>query len=239
MQTQASISASRSIDDGFDPRKQRILGRSDVFMVLGEAGSNEVMRQGTIVRVERRRSLCRPDERSIFVLGSGRVRMIRRAEGREITLGYRGPGDVLGESGLIDASRLLETVVHEQIEALKIPLGVIQQLMGSEPEFAYEMFRVAGERRLQAEDRVQALLTRSVESRVASFILSAADRHGIPDSRGILVGVKYTHQEMASFVGSTRETVTLILGELKRSGLIETDHRRIVVTDGGGLRDRI
>jgi CRP-like cAMP-binding protein len=50
-----------------------------------------------------------------------------------------------------------------------------------------------------------------------------------------LIGVKYTHQEIADYVGSTRETVTLTLGELKRRDLLLFDHRRIVVRDPDAL----
>jgi CRP-like cAMP-binding protein len=51
--------------------------------------------------------------------------------------------------------------------------------------------------------------------------------------------VKFTHQEIASYVGSTRETVTLVLGAFKRSGVITTDHRRVVIRDIAGLRKRV
>lgn len=47
--------------------------------------------------------------------------------------------------------------------------------------------------------------------------------------------MKYTHQEIADYVGSTRETVTLTLGELKRRELLLFDHRRIVLTQAKEL----
>ena len=79
---------------------------------------------------------------------------------------------------------------------------------------------------------------RTVEARVADFVAQAAERHGIPESRGVLIGEKFTHIEIAEYVGATRETVTLVLGVLKRDGIIDTDHRRIVVRDAAGLRQR-
>jgi len=228
-----------TVSDTFDSRKHRILGRSELFAGLSEPVRVEVMRHSTIVRVERRRSLTRPQDRALFLVGSGRVRLVRRVDGREITLGYRGPGDLLGEESLFDPELAVETIAQEQVEALRVPLTIVRRLIETHPAFALAMTSLVGQRCLRAEARVQALLTRSVESRVAQFILEASERHGIPDSRGMLIGVKFTHQEMASYVGSTRETVTLILGDLKRAGLIETDHRRIVVTDSAGLRGRV
>jgi CRP/FNR family transcriptional regulator, cyclic AMP receptor protein len=54
-----------------------------------------------------------------------------------------------------------------------------------------------------------------------------------------LIGVKYTHQEIADYVGSTRETVTLTLGELRRKNLVLFDHRRIVVRDLDALQHTV
>jgi CRP-like cAMP-binding protein len=101
------------------------------------------------------------------------------------------------------------------------------------------MLMLMVERRIQAERRVESLLSRTVESRVAEFLVDASERHGIPESRGVLIGVKYTHQEIADYVGSTRETVTLTLGDLRRRELLVFDHRRIVLTDPDAIRSLV
>ena len=56
------------------------------------------------------------------------------------------------------------------------------------------------------------------------------------DSRGTLVALKITHQEMANLIGSTRETVSLTLAQFKRKGLISTDGRKVILADREGLR---
>jgi len=62
-----------------------------------------------------------------------------------------------------------------------------------------------------------------------------AAAYGVPDSRGVLISQRFTHLDIANYIGSTRETVTLVLGEFKRSGIIEFDSRRLVIRD----RDRL
>ena len=57
--------------------------------------------------------------------------------------------------------------------------------------------------------------------------------------RGVLIAAPFTHQEMANMIGSTRETVTLTLGDLRKKGVIEIDRRRIVVLDREALRSRV
>jgi CRP-like cAMP-binding protein len=112
----------------------------------------------------------------------------------------------------------------------------MSDLLEKLPKLSVGLLRVMAERRLEAERRIEALLSRTVEARVADFLIRAAETHGISESRGRLIGVKFTHQEIANYVGSTRETVTLTLGDMKRRGLILFDHRRVVVQDEEGLR---
>lgn len=175
---------------------------------------------------------------AVFVLARGRARVVRRGNAdRVLTVAYRAPGDLLGESALGERMRYEDTATAtEQVRAVRVPLRHVDTLLNKNPDFARAMLQLVLQRRVEAERRIESLLSRTVESRVSEFLLDAAERHGIPDSRGILIGVKYTHQEIADYVGSTRETVTLTLGELKRRGLVEFDHRRVVVTDRDALQ---
>ena len=125
-----------------------------------------------------------------------------------------------------------------ELDALRVPLTTMQRLIEEHTSVALALLHVQNTRRRQVEERLTAVLTRTVEARVADFVAQAAERHGIPESRGVLIGEKFTHIEIAEYVGATRETVTLVLGVLKRDGIIDTDHRRIVVRDAAGLRQR-
>ena len=50
-----------------------------------------------------------------------------------------------------------------------------------------------------------------------------AQEHGLKRDRGILVNIKLTHYEIASLIGSTRETTTVCLNDFKKEGLIDFD----------------
>ncbi|MGB5374202.1 MAG: Crp/Fnr family transcriptional regulator, partial [Polyangiales bacterium] len=167
-----------------EERRTRILSRCRVFEALPPGLREQVLSGSALVDADRRESLCMPSDPAIFAIGSGRVRRVRRTPERELTLGYYGPGDLVGEMSLVDPEARLETVVLDYVEALRIPPRLIKMVMAEDLEFASAMHRLMGERRLLAERRIDALLTRSVESRVAEFLLDASSRHGIPDSRG-------------------------------------------------------
>ncbi len=228
----------RRVQDASE-KHERILNRCRVFDALAQGLRDQVLNGSALVDAERREPLCLPSDAAVFIIGTGRVRRVRRTPDRELTLGYYGPGDVIGELSLIDGQLPLHTVALDYVEALRVPPKLMLSLMREDIDFATAMHQLMGERRLVAERRIDALLTRSVESRVAEFLLDASSRHGIPDSRGVLIGVKFTHQEIASYVGSTRETVTLVLGAFKRASVITTDHRRVVITDVDKLGERV
>ncbi len=85
------------------------------------------------------------------------------------------------------------------------------------------------------EQRLEGLLLESVEERLEAFLLDAAQRWGQPHPDGQVLSAPFTHAEIALLIGSTRETVTLVLGKLKREGLIAFDRRRVILRDPARL----
>ncbi|MCB9659290.1 MAG: Crp/Fnr family transcriptional regulator [Polyangiales bacterium] len=216
-----------------NPRRD-LLRRCAVFAGLPDVALSEVALASQPTRLERKRARTGM-LRGLFVVGAGRARLARTVGTRVVTLHYVGPGDVYGEGFLSDEADDLELLVLSDMDTLRVPLTVVQRLVDQEPSVARALLDVQNRRRRQLEARLTDFLTRTVEARVAAFIQQVAGRHGIPESRGVLVGEKFTHVEIAEFVGATRETVTLVLGVLKRDGIIDTDHRRLVVLDAEGL----
>ena len=215
-----------------------MLHRARVFEGVSAPASEVLLRDSRWVELSRRDVLFAQgaDADALFVIAGGRIRLLRRAvDDRELTVGYRGVGDIVGESGWADGVHEVEAQAAERALCLSIPRRRLEAALAADPVLALRLLSTLARRAVDAERRMEALLTRPVESRVATFLLEAARRHGVPDSRGDLIGVKFTHQEIASYVGSTRETVTLILGDLKRRGVIGIDHRRVIVREPGKL----
>ncbi len=149
-------------------------------------------------------------------------------------------GDLVGEAALGGVNLYRESAVAtEDVEALLVPVATVRALVAADHAFGCGLLSMLVDRHGDAEDRLASLLFRNVEARLAEFLVKAAARWGIPEPRGVLIAASFTHQEMASMIGSTRETVTLTLGDLRRKGVIEIKRRRIVVLDRDALRSRI
>ena len=61
---------------------------------------------------------------------------------------------------------------------------------------------------------------------------------GVPSSQGITIDLKLSHQAIAEAIGSTRVTITRLLGDLRSAGLLEIERKRITVFDPIALAKR-
>jgi CRP/FNR family transcriptional regulator, cyclic AMP receptor protein len=177
---------------------------------------------------------------SIIVLGRGRARIERIAEGgRSMPLGYRGSGDMIGESCLGKSTQAMETATAmEEVEVIRIPLPAMHALIAADPALGAAVMALVVARQHDIEERIESMLFRNVEGRLAEFLLKAADRWGVPSPKGVLISAPITHLEIAQSIGSTRETVTLTLGSLRREGLLDVAGRRLIVKDREALAAR-
>jgi CRP-like cAMP-binding protein len=95
-----------------------------------------------------------------------------------------------------------------------------------------------GERLARAERRVIDLALDGIARRLARLLLMMAERYGTAlESGGVLINLKLPHREIAELVGSTRESVTMHLNDLRRQQLIDFRDRRILVTNLASLAD--
>lgn len=219
-----------------EARRRGILSRCPVFAALAPELLAEVASRASLLRVPRKGTMFAAGDsgHAVWVLGGGRVRLSRPTpEAGEVAMGYRGPAELVGEEALLvpGATHADNATALENVEAVRVTARAAARALDGQAGAALALARIVHDRRVSAEARIHGLVSRTVVSRLAAFLLDARKRFGIPESRGTLIGARFTHQEIAEWVGATRETVTLSLGEWKRSGIVLFDHRRIVVVD--------
>src|SRR5882724_12118580 len=174
----------------------------------------------------------------VHFLATGRIKISKvTRDGKELTLAYRAEGDFFGEPCLLEGGPREE--MAEAMDAsvtVEVDRELLDQLLRTNGTTAYKFARALIARRKDLETRVEQLIFKDVGSKLAELLLSLGHDHGIADERGLIVGLKITHQEMANLIGSTRETVSLTLSQFKRKGLIQTEGRKVILADPEGLR---
>src|SRR5262245_47573433 len=190
--------------------------------------------------VRRRQVIYLPGDpgQAVFFVNGGRVKISKvTRDGKELTLAYRGPGDIFGELAMIDGGPREEMAeAMENALISELPRQEFERIVQKEATVGYKLTKIVASRRREVENKIEQLIFKDVNAKLAELLLRLASEYGIEDARGTLVSLKITHQEMANLIGSTRETVSLTLSQFKRKGLIQTDGRKVILADREGLR---
>jgi CRP-like cAMP-binding protein len=149
------------------------------------------------------------------------------------------PGTLFGEDALYaDGKRDRTTVAYDTVTVMRISKADFQSLFAEYPALHHSLLAMLGERLARAERRVIDLALDGIARRLARLLLMMAERYGTAlESGGVLINLKLPHREIAELVGSTRESVTMHLNDLRRQQLIDFRDRRILVTNLASLAD--
>ena len=170
---------------------------------------------------------------SVYLLKAGRVKISRISkEGKELTLGILVPGEVFGELEVLDGS-LRDTVaeVLEDASICVIRREDFEEVLKKNPDLTIRLTKLIGFRLKKIESRIEDLVFCDVPVRLVRLLLSLSEEFGKQEDRGVRLGLRITHQEIANLIGSTRETVSATLNDFKRQGLLQLDHRSITLLD--------
>jgi CRP-like cAMP-binding protein len=171
--------------------------------------------------------------RAVLLLTSGRVKICQLTpDGRELILALIDPGELFGELALFDAAarqELAETLEPSSLVAL--PGEAVVQLLNRHPTLSVGITRLVGLRRRRIEQRLRNLVFQPLRSRLIHLLHELVERYGRPTPEGTLIDVRLSHQNLAAIVGSSRESVTLGLGDLTSEGLLRRSGRRLIVVD--------
>lgn len=201
---------------------------------------NQLGRGAQLVEARRRHVLYLPGDpgSSVYLLHSGRVKVSKvTRDGKELALRYYRAGEIVGETCLLDAGPRQEMAeVVEPAILVEIDRAVFESVGQENAVLAWRFAMLLCERRRELEYRLEFLLFKDVAAKLAELLLKLTDEHGKDDPRGTMVGIRITHQEMANLIGSTRETVSLTVSQFRRKGLVQSDGRKVIVSDREGLR---
>ena len=168
---------------------------------------------------------------SVLLLVSGRIKIYHiTGDGKEALLAIVEPGEIFGELAILEAGHREEFAeAMEKTVVVMIPGSEIQLLMEEHTHVSVGVTRLMGFRRQKMERRLKSLLFRSNRERLIYLLLELVEKYGRPTAEGVQIGIKLSHQDLASIIGSTRETVTVLLGELQKEGNLMIKRRQIIL----------
>lgn len=177
-----------------------------------------------------------PDDRAeyIYMIVQGRVKIGHYLEnGKEVISSILTSGEIFGELALAGETirRDFAQVMDDNTAICPLSLEELKQLMYGDRELSFKLLKLVGLRLMKLERKLELLVFKDARTRVIEFLKDAAAWKGQKVGFETMIPTRLTHKDIASLTGTSRQTVTTILNDLKEKNLIYFDRKKILVRD--------
>jgi len=159
-------------------------------------------------------------------------------EGKEVIKNILYSGEMFGELGLsgMEERPDFASSLKGEVEAMRIPVKILKELINRKPEIGLRMIEKLGERVTRSERRLEQLVFNDARTRIIDFLYEQAIKSGIKFGDETLIRHGFTHQDMANITGTSRQLMTIVLNDLKKENKINFDRSSILIRDLESLK---
>lgn len=177
-----------------------------------------------------------PDEPSVqvFFLAKGMVKIgTHSTDGKEIIKSVFQPLAMFGELGIIGETQRQDfaQALREEVHVFVLKVEGIKRLMRANFQLSDRIMVLFGSRLIRAENKLESLIFKDARTRIIEFIKDSMEMTGKKIGYEMLLKHSLTHQDIANITCTSRQTVTLVLNELRKSDLIYFNRGKILVRD--------
>lgn len=173
--------------------------------------------------------------KQIYYVNNGMMKVSSHVNhGKEVIRSICHQGMLLGEGSLTGEKWQTATAqaLDRQTHIVKMDASALRTVMSTNAAVAIALFDIFGRRLLKSEYRLESIITEDAKTRVIKFLKDNAELYGNKVGLNeMLLKHNFTQQDIADFTGTSRQTVTTILNDLKRSNIISMNRRRILIKD--------
>lgn len=170
--------------------------------------------------------------KKIFILKVGTVKICREdRNGKEIITEILEAGDVFGHIHHNNHDSYFEyaKVLSDQVKLCYFEVNNFITVLKENPDLSLKYTDIIDEKRLSFQQKYEDLVFKDVDTRITDFFKRYAKHHGIKKVHGIEMEMLLTHQDIADYTASSRQSVTTIINRLAEQGKIRYEGRKKVI----------
>lgn len=211
-------------------------------LIVNECERQIIRKTGTEVRYPKGQIIFSANEQAdrVYLVEEGYVKIYRlNMEGREVTIGsIRNPDEIMGlAETLYHGKRTCFAGAISDVTMVILTKDQFINILDTEHRLSLKVASLLGARMRAAEGMVYDLMCLQAPGRLALMLLKISERCGTRTKEGIKIKLKLTHGDIASMIGSTRQTVTSIMNTFRNQQCIEIQGREIVIKDPAKLSE--
>lgn len=219
--------------------------RVPIFGALSDEEILKVARMTQHTAYKKGELLLHEGEKSdrLFIVNKGQVKVSKfTIDGKEQILYILTSGEFFGELHLFNSEEVNNFSVYaiEDTEICVLTKEDIDRIMEANPEISIKLLKALTKRLAHTETLAQNLATKDPEVRIAHMILEFCQKFGTKKNGEVLIQLPITREEVASYVGVTRETISRKFSKFERLGLISiTGNKKLLVHNELALKELI
>lgn len=167
----------------------------------------------------------------LFILCEGQIKLFKtNSEGKEQIIYIMSAGDFFGAFNLLKEDEFdMDAMALEDSEVSLLAKSEFDKIILTNPEITLKVFEKAYERITKAEALVERLSINNLDSKVAGLIVHLVKEFGVETKEGILIKLTISREEMGSYAGIARETMSRKLNYFQELGLIEVKNKKQIL----------
>ncbi len=170
----------------------------------------------------------------IYLIAEGRVKIgSYTEEGKEITKAILASGEIFGELALVGQEKRINfaQALDDNTSICPMSIDDLKELMTHNKPLNLKIYKLIGLKIKKLERQIESLVFKDSRTRIVEFLREWAEEKGKKIGFETMMKNYLTHKDIASLTGTSRQTVTTVLNELKEKNIINFDRRRILVRD--------
>jgi CRP-like cAMP-binding protein len=217
-------------------KKVQLLGRMPILSSLNQSELEQLANATQLRRLARFHFIYMPDENAdyLYFLLKGKIKIgTFSPDGREVIKEILQPEQIFGETAL--SGEMVRSdfaqAMQEEVEILAVRMADFRQMIQQSSALMFSCLQHLNQRLVRVEERLASLVLKDARERIIEFLLETADREGRKVGYETLVKHQLTQQEIANLTGTSRQTVTSVLNDLRKSNLIYFNRNSILIRD--------
>jgi CRP/FNR family transcriptional regulator, cyclic AMP receptor protein len=179
---------------------------------------------------------------NVYFIYDGKIKIYKSdINGKEQIVTIAKKGDMFPHVGFFRKGEYpAYAEVLDQSTLIAIPISKFENVLIENPELCIKVFKVLGEKIVDLQNRLEEQILNNTYEQIIKLLIRLAQKYGKEQEDGtILLKSEFTNKDLASMIGTTRETISRTLTKMKKDELIEVDDQGNMLLDIDVLMEEI
>ncbi|UCZ51977.1 Crp/Fnr family transcriptional regulator [Bacillus shivajii] len=175
----------------------------------------------------------------VYLVRSGKVRLSKMtADGKEFSVHLKQKDELVGEVGLFNEMAISVTAeVIEPATLIRFDRQTLEALFRENGEIAVAFMKWFARHTQSTQAKFRDLILCGKTGAFYSTLIRFSNSYGVQKGKDILINVQLTNQDIANYIGTTRESINRMINGLKKDGTVSVDNGYITIHDIQYFRD--